>query len=450
MSLYQNQVITIKCLRIINVLAFLLLLVATTFSFYDDESVSITQILCVDVIIVWLYFIDKPKQIFHPNNIVFIFHFLYVVVPSLIFFIFQAYDIQYTLPWAPPNWLSFHPILFVQILYVYLILFLSFSYFTRNMKVTNFPSYQISTVLFCCVILVMIAFLSLFIIQTGGILAWVTDYKTTYLTGRKGVGGLSFIIRYLSPLVAFMLGLYLRQFKQKFIPFLLGVLFLLFLSYFQGFKSTFIIFLVMMISPWLYKIEITNTKIFVMGLLFFLFLGFANYLRSDGLYNSFQTSIEYLMSYFNVFYLQDIVLNNYEPQFMQTIGLFLNKYAAIMGGGNPNANFDLSVMLTKVYFPGQWESWGATQQWPLVTDLYFNWYGMLFGWIPLIIYAAIISKLYKLFIDCNLYFWPIYIFLFFRIFSTLRSTVIPWDIIVMIVFFFLFYLSMKVIYYVKK
>jgi hypothetical protein len=119
-------------------------------------------------------------------------------------------------------------------------------------------------------------------------------------------------------------------------------------------------------------------------------------------------------------------------------------------GVGPDANFDLSVMLTKVFFPAQWYVEKGTQQWPLITDLYFNWYDMYLGWIPLILYAAIISKLYRCFCASNLWFWPIYLLEFFRIFTTLRSTLIPWDILVMLFFYILIYLIMSKAVYVKK
>jgi hypothetical protein len=408
------------------------------------------QVLVIDLLIVWLYMIDRPLFVFHPNNMVVCYHILYVVVPSLIYLFYQYFDISYTLPWAPPDWLSFNPLVYVEILFVYVILYGSFSCFTKNIKYVVIPEYKISNFVLGSLIAVLVALLFCFINGSGGWLLWVQNYQKVYLTNREGLGVINFFIIYLSTLVSFLLGLKLKKIRNKIIYVTCCVLFLLFLSYFQGLKSKFIILIVIFISPWLYKVKLTYKKITLTGVVFLIFLVFANYLRSDGFYNTTKSSIEYFMTYFNVLYLQDKVLHCYQDGFIQTIYFPIVKYMQFFLGVDPDANFDLSVMLTKVFFPAQWYVEKGTQQWPLITDLYFNWYDMYLGWIPLILYAAIISKLYRCFCASNLWFWPIYLLEFFRIFTTLRSTLIPWDILVMLFFYILIYLIMSKAVYVKK
>lgn len=425
-----------------------LLLVVSSLSF--TTKVVWGQVFSVNILILLLYVLNRPVSIFHPNNMVFCYHVLYVVIPSSIYFVYKYFDISYALPWSPPDWLSFTPLVYIEILFVYIILYGSFSCFTRNIKYKLIPEYKVSTFVTGATSTILVVLLIFFITFSGGWLMWVENYQKAYISNREGLGVMNFFITYLSPLVAFLLGLQCKKVRNKVIYAILCVFFLLFLSYFQGLKSQFILLLVIFISPWIYKSKLTYKKLLLIGAFFLIFLGFANYLRSDGFYNSSKASLEYLMTYFNVFYLQDKVLYFYQEGFMQTICFPFVKYMQFVFGVASHSNFDLSVMLTKVFYPEQWYIEKGTQQWPLITDLYFNWYGMWLGWLPLVLYAAAISKLYKGFCEANLLLWPIYLLEFFRIFTTLRSSLIPWDIFVMLFFYLLIYFIIGKAVYVKK
>jgi hypothetical protein len=111
---------------------------------------------------------------------------------------------------------------------------------------------------------------------------------------------------------------------------------------------------------------------------------------------------------------------------------------------DPDANFDISVMLTKEFFPSQWYQEHATQQWPLDTELYLNYYGIYLSWIPLMIYGYVISVLYRAAVlRRNLHLMPIFIMEFMRIFSTMRGTLIPWESFIYVVQYLIIYINCR-------
>ena len=107
-------------------------------------------------------------------------------------------------------------------------------------------------------------------------------------------------------------------------------------------------------------------------------------------------------------------------------------------------------MLTKIYYPDQWYDWSATQQWPLATELHLNYYGMLFGWIPIIIYTYIISFLYKKTMKLKMEFALIYLIEMIRIFSTFRGVLLPWILPLDLVFYVIIYFIFKKVIKVEK
>jgi hypothetical protein len=135
-----------------------------------------------------------------------------------------------------------------------------------------------------------------------------------------------------------------------------------------------------------------------------------------------------LMGYFNVYQLHDYVVTSREAGLFQTLLFLFVKPLQILGQMDLNANFDISVMLTKEFYPEQWEREHATQQWPLDTELYLNYYGPFLSWLPLVAYAWLVSWLYRAAIlRRNAVLIPIFVMEFQRIFSTMRGTLVPWE-----------------------
>jgi hypothetical protein len=184
----------------------------------------------------------------------------------------------------------------------------------------------------------------------------------------------------------------------------------------------------------------------MLGLIFFALLFAGNYFRSEGFYSTGSMFIEYMMTYFNVYPLHDMFMSHFDRNLLETSHHILMKPMIKLSIVGTNTDYDLSVMLTKQFFPEQWEKMHATQQWPLISEIYLNYYGMIFGWLPLVIYCYIISVLYNKSMAGNFSLMLIYMIEFIRMFSTFRGVFIPWQAPVFICFYIIiYYISSKAI-----
>ena len=285
-----------------------------------------------------------------------------------------------------------------------------------------------------------------YLILTGGLSAWVSSYKTTFLLGRSGLGIFNFIVLFIVNLCVFVLGLICFQSKGllKYIVFT-GSLFLIAIaSLMQGLKSRLIILLVIFLFPYLLNLKMKNSRLLVLGLSFFILLFFGNYIRSDGFYNSTLVHFEYLMTYFNVYELHNMVVSTTDPDLFKTAHHIFVKPLQLVGLVGSEENFDLSVMLTKEYFPIGWEKMRATQQWPLATELYYNYYGFVLGWVPILVYSFFVSRLYMSAMVGNAAIGLVYALEFFRLFTVQRGVFLPWQLPVYILFYLIIYCFFKI------
>ena len=172
-----------------------------------------------------------------------------------------------------------------------------------------------------------------------------------------------------------------------------------------------------------------NLRTFViMAASFFLLLYLGSLVRTEGFYASGPFFLEMLVGYFNVYQLHDYVVTSRDPGLLQTLSFIFTKPLEVFGLVGVDANFDISVMLTKEFFPEQWDLEHGTQQWPIDTELYLNYYGFYLSWMPLIAYAWLEAWLYRIaIVQRNFLLVPIFIMEFQRIFSTMRGTLIPWE-----------------------
>ncbi|APC97829.1 O-antigen polymerase [Francisella frigiditurris] len=422
--LVKKKVAFVSVLNILTVSSYCIISEMNNFTILLTAFCIIITFLCM-----------RPRYLLHPNNIVFAYFCCYLVLAPSIFVIYSYFNIQHVLAWSIPDFIDISKFVYLDMLLVFYVLFYSFYYFLNNIEIDAKFNYEVSKKNIGLLLIIFMFVLVIFIFLSGGLL-WLQNYKEAYLIGRKGLGLLSLAIIFLSILLAFLLGI--RDFgstkRRNHYFVILSIIFIVFISIFQGFKGKLIILLLFYFFPLLFNIEISLKKILLIGIFGALFFYITNYIRSNGYYSTPQASLEYIMTYFNVLNLQNLLVHNYSPGFFNIDYSFLMKYTNILGI-TTNANFDLSVMLTKEFFPNQWLSYGATQQWPITADLYMNYYGMTLGWIPLLIYSYIISFIYKKFSQGNLMWGFIYLYEFVLIFSTLRSVFIPWNIIIVILFF---------------
>lgn len=402
----------------------------------------------ISLYVIVTYMVYKPNRVFHPNNMLFAFSFLYICLPSSIYYIYEIYDIEYILPWGKLyEWDSLEKLTYYYMLYMFVIPFFAFYYFTKNtLEQKTYQVYKVKNNWLFILIIILLILIFIFVYRTGGASGWLFNYQYTYLVGRTGSGLFNVLILLFSNIVVFLLGLKISQLKfnsKKIIWILISFVIICIVAYLQGFKSRFIFLTLLFFFPFLINIKLSFKYISILGFLFFGLIILGNYLRSDGFYNSSQKIIEYMISYFNVYPLHDIIVKDFELDIFETIHHIFVKPLIIIGLIDSDIDFDISVMLTKIYFPQQWYEMKATQQWPLATELHINYYGMLFGWIPLIIYCYIISFLYKNMILGKLGFSLIYLIEMIRIFSTFRGVFLPWILPLDVILYILIYILIK-------
>ena len=416
-------------------------------------SIDSFEPIIISTCILITYLLYKPNNFLHPNNLIFAFSSLYVVLPTFVYYYFEFYNIEYILPWGKLyEWDKFSKSTYFSMLFIFIVPFFSIKYFTRKVENINncieFSKYKIN--IFSIYIIAFLSTLSLiiFIFKTGGLHNWIYDYQYTYLVLREGNGLVNLITIFLLNILIFLIGVKLFQRKRTyfllFCSLIIIFIIILMFSYFQGFKSRFIILSIILFFPILINMKLSYRNIFLFIILFFTLVSLGNYLRSDGFYDSGEKLLEYSLTYLNVYPIHDMILKDFELNLFQTIHHIFVKPLVIIGLLPSDTEFDLSIMLTKIYFPNDWAMKG-TQQWPLMTELHLNYYGMLFGWIPLILYSYIISFIYNKMVLGKIELSLIYLLEMIRIFSTFRSVLLPWDLPFIIFVYILYFYVLKLI-----
>lgn len=387
----------------------------------------------LSAIIVLTYLLHLPRTIFHPNNMLFAFFGLYVVMASTLNLVLELIQWEYVLPWGQLIfWSTISDYVLVQAEFTFLVLFFAFRRFCAVASVaddsqSNKPVMVDATVLWSLYLLTALL-VFWFIEGTAGLDAWVNDYSLTYLTKREGFGLLNVLIVAIGNVVVYLLALQTYYRRDKLMYIAAALLIMMALSFVGGIKSRFIFLAILFLSPYLTGLTLRPRAIFVLAAAFFVLLYLGTWLRTEGFYASGPYFLEMLVGYFNAYPLHDYVVTSREPGLLQTVFLVFAKPLQILGLMDPDASFDISVMLTKEFFPAQWELERATQQWPLDTELYLNYYGPLLSWLPLVGYAWLLSWLYRsAMLQPNLLLVPIFVMEFQRLFSTLRGTLIPWE-----------------------
>lgn len=404
----------------------------------------------LSLVIISTYLLFRPTRVLHPNNMLFGFFGLYVVLPSTLSLILDLVSWQYVIPWIEViQWKSFSRYVLFQAEFTFLVLYLGIHIFSKVPPVTQ-PAersdYAVSPVALGFLSVVALGLVACFIQVTAGFDAWLNDYSFTYLTRREGHGLLNVIIIAFGNAVIFLLGLKSYRAKNKLGTILWALLLMFALSYVNGVKARFIFLLLLFLSPYLMSMEITLKRASTFAMAFFALLYLGTLIRTEGFYASPAAFMEMLIGYFNSYQLHDYVVTSRDPALFQTVMQIFVKPLQLMGLADTDADFDISVMLTKEFFPEHWYAERATQQWPLDTELYLNYYGPWLSWIPLLIYAAYISWLYRATIlRVNMVLLPIYMMEFQRIFSMMRGTLIPWEFPIYVAQYLVIYVGCKAV-----
>jgi hypothetical protein len=394
----------------------------------------------LSLVIVITYLVFRPTRVLHPNNMLFGFFGLYVVLPSNLSLVLDLIEWAYSIPWIEViQWGDISKYALFQAEFTFLILYLGIHFFSkeragrcsvrpqagsqRGRQIT-----RVSTVALAFLSVFVLCLVLWFIQATAGLDAWLNDYSYTYLTKREGYGLLNVIIIAVGNAVIFLLGLKSYQAKSKLGTILWALLIMLALSYVNGVKARFIFLLLLFLSPYLMHMENGLKRATGFAAAFFGLLYLGTLVRTEGFYAAPAYFLEMMIGYFNSYPLHDYVVTSRDPALFQTVGQLFTKPLQLMGLADADANFDISVMLTKEFFPEQWYREHATQQWPLDTELYLNYCGPWLSWMPLLVYAVFISWLYRATIlRGNVILLPIYVMEFQRLFSMMRGTLIPWE-----------------------
>jgi hypothetical protein len=396
------------------------------------------------------YLMFRPQRALHPNNMIFAFYGLYVVLSSTLNLILHLIQWEYVLPWGQNvYWDRISKTTLFQAQFTFLVLFFSFHHFTKRSDAEIVPERSPVAVrpTILAALYVWTMFLAFWFIQvTAGLQAWMNDYSATYLSMREGHGLLNVVTIVFGNITVFLLGVTTYYSKNKLFPIMAALIIMMPLSVIAGIKSRFIFLLVLFLSPYFMRFIFSLKYVAVFAFSFFTLLYLGTLLRTEGFYASAPFFLEMLIGYFNSFQLHDSVVATRDPALLQTVfQIFVKPLQALGLLHDADANFDISVMLTKEFFPEQWYLEHATQQWPLDTELYLNYYGVYLSWFPLMCYAAFVSWLYRSAVVMRNYkLVPIFMMEFMRIFSTMRGTLIPWEVFIYVVQYLLIFVFCKI------
>ena len=351
------------------------------------------------------YLALRPDAFLHPANFIFANYLLYLVMPYSLFLIYKIFNIEYILPWGLINdWslLSSEALYHFEV--TFLIFFFSAIYLFENTNKTNLSaaagnadrSFEASKVGIWLITGGMLIGCALFFQLTGGANAWLSNYSEAYLKNKEGVGFLNFALIIFAHFLAFVAGWMKWRSHRNYSAWLWVAVLVALLAciFLQGIKSRIPLVLFFFLLPKLMFVRLALGKSIIWFLFLISLFLIGMYFRSDGFYGTPRLGLEYLQSYFNTIFLHDLVLNSPPPnEITRSMFRGIYKYQELLGGQVPREKYDLSVALTQRFFPSDWYIDGATQQWPIETDLFVT-VGLPVLWvIPIFIYMFFVIGL---------------------------------------------------------
>lgn len=394
----------------------------------------------ISLVMLLVFLFLKGDRYLLPSNIVFANYFLYFIMPSVIYFFYDIFDVIYILPWGKINdWSTLSSESQFHFLYCFILVFLIFRFFELKFRTILPQKFCVITkfyYVFLCFGYVLTLY---FTIKSGGLL-WLTNYENTYLSGKKGLGFYNIFLIWYAHFLAFFLGICKYHFKLKMniLLYVFSIIIIIWLIYIQGVKSRIPLLLLFYFSPVLLNKKLKLFTGFIIALLMIILFSVGMYFRSEGFYSTPRLALEYLLSYFNTVFLHEIIINDYKSLPFYSLFNPLNKYLSLFGETDIRSNYDLSVMLTQIYYPEHWKQ-NATQQWPLETSLLLGLPYLIFWMIPITLWSFTIF-LWLFLLRYNTYFLFPFVFEMTRIFSVFRGGILSWEIFINYIFIFLFFL----------
>ena len=213
--------------------------------------------------------------------------------------------------------------------------------------------------------------------SSGGLQRWISAPGDAFL-GRQGSGVFVVASHFCSQALAALVGYY--AYTRRIIwPLAAFIGWLALTSPVHGSKMQISLLLLLMLLPWLRSMPFVSfgaAAVFA-GVTASILTGF--YLRGFDLLNG--SRLAGYFGYFSALENLAISLRDFDPDFLLTFFLPFNKLLTPVGLSDPKLYFDMNHFLTDIYLPHNWAI-RATEQWPVETDLYLNFY--FFGGLPLV------------------------------------------------------------------
>lgn len=313
----------------------------------------------------------------------------------------------------------------------------------RSVKPSQELGYIISVrdflILLCFLYLCSSVLVVLIVLNSGGFNVWVSDPGDAFLN-RAGSGHFVILSHFSSMSLALLSGWYASS-RAKVTPVVLFLLWLAITSPVHGSKFQIILLIVLAVLPWIRYIPFFSKGSVILGFsfIFVLFLGL--YFRNMS-WIDLETIVPYTLNYFTALENLAVSLRDFDSAFMTTFFLPFNKFLTPFGLSDASLYYDMNHYLTDIYFPSAWEI-RATEQWPVETDLYLNFY--FFGGIPVIaFYLGLIGYLYGLACCKNsVGAWFAAVVMIIFMISHLRGSLINHTDFYMYPFIFLMYIGLR-------
>lgn len=240
--------------------------------------------------------------------------------------------------------------------------------------------YGIATLYFLSTAMVI-----LIVYSSGGPAVWLDNPGDAFLN-RGGSGHFVILSHFSSILLAFFCGYH--SYKSRSLVSIIIFVFWLFLtSPVHGSKFQIILLLIISLLPWLRNVKTISLTSVCLAILFVCIFLLGMVFRGLN-YSSFERVIS-VLNYFSTLHNLAISVRDFSPGELMTFFYPFQKFLTPFGLADHSMYYDMNHLLTDIYYPEAWEI-RATEQWPVETDLYLNFYYI--GGLPfLFIYMSFIG-----------------------------------------------------------
>lgn len=212
----------------------------------------------------------------------------------------------------------------------------------------------------------------------GGLAYWLRAPGDAFLN-RGGTGLFVIMSHFSSIALAAVTGYYAYR-QGKIWPMVMFFVWVAITSPVHGSKLQIGLLVIIALLPWIRNVRLFQARSIFLGValvgIFLLGLYFRNLS-----WISASTMVPYALNYFTALENLAVSVRDLQPNFMLTFFMPFVKFMTPFGLAAPDMYFDMNHYLTDIYLPSAWAI-RATEQWPVETDLYLNFY--FFGGLPLI------------------------------------------------------------------